>query len=81
MKDIIAGVGGARTLDEAEVAFIGCREEALVEGRVGRESGGFAGREAATAVEGGGREERRLRRHGDGVVVVAGRVLGRGWRR
>jgi hypothetical protein len=70
MKGIIAGVGGARTLDEAEVAVIGRREEALVEGRVGRESGGFAGREAAAALEGGGREERRMRRHGDAVSGV-----------
>ena len=46
---------------------MGCLDEALVEGRVGGESAGLTGRAAATALEGGGREERRLRRHGDGV--------------
>jgi hypothetical protein len=67
MKKRIAGVWGARTLDLAEVAGMGCADEGLVEGRVGGESAGFTRREAATALEGGGREERRRRRHGDSV--------------
>jgi hypothetical protein len=56
-----------RTLDEAELAVIGCLEEGLVEGRVRGESAGFTGREAAAALEGGEREERRPRRHSYGV--------------
>jgi hypothetical protein len=51
----------------AEVAVVDCIDEALVQGGVGGESGGFVGREGAVALEGGERGEMRLPRHGDGV--------------
>ena len=60
----------ARTLDTAEIATEGQHEESVVEGRVGGGRAGFTetGRDVRrVAVEGVGRVERRLGRHGDGV--------------